>query len=123
MSGDDYRRIAIGILALGTLPIGGFFVLLGFGRDPARKRALVRPFAFVYALFVGGFLFAALRSVDGPALALGAFGAAVAFWLIWTLVICGSCGAANPRFRPGVAPARCRACGRNFSQVPSRGRA
>jgi hypothetical protein len=118
MSGDDYRRIAIGIFLLGTIPIGAFFVFVGFGRDAARKRRWIRPFAWVYALFVGGFTYAAARSVDAPAPLLALFGGGVAFWVVWTLAVCGACAAVTPRIRLSAAPARCRVCGRNFSQVP-----
>ena len=118
MSPQDYRRIAIVILVLGSIAVVPFFLIVGLGRDAARKRRLLAPFAFVYAALVGGLTYAALRSVDAPALALAALGGFVAFYLIWTLTICSRCSAATPRRRIRAAPERCRSCGAPLASEP-----
>jgi hypothetical protein len=111
MTDDLYVRAAIAILVGGALVIVPGFVILGLGRDAARKRRLIPWFAGAYALLVGGFTYAAARAGDAPAVPLAAFAAAVAFYLIWTLAVCARCAAVTPRLRPLVPPPRCRSCG------------
>ena len=119
---SEAYRLALGIFVAGSLVVIPAFVYIGLGRDSARKRQVIRWFAFAYALLVGGFSLAVGLGAGPEALLAATLGAAlagaVAFYVIWTLVVCDACAAVTPRVRPLVAPERCRSCGTPFARAP-----